>query len=89
MVKLLCKAHDWFGQLSSGKVKSMKEIGDKDGLLHRTYMHRVVQLAFLAPDITKAILMGKQPEMLSSDKLLRSVPIPVDWKEQHKVLGFD
>ncbi len=50
-----------------------------------SYQRRLVRLAFLAPDLQRAILDGRQPPGLSLAKLLE-VDIPLDWREQAKVL---
>ena len=88
MVKALCRAYQWLGQLTTGKVRSMQDIAIKEQL-EGTYISPIIQLAFLAPDITKAILTGTQPETLTLAKLMKSIPIPIDWKEQRRLLGFD
>nr|WP_047169421.1 DUF2924 domain-containing protein [Sphingomonas sp. Y57] len=45
-------------------------------------------LQFLAPDIVTAILEGRQPIELNTRTLLRTSELPIEWKEQRKVLGF-
>ena len=52
MVKLLSRAHHYFNLISTGKVKSIKEIGDQEKL-SPTQVSRVMYLAFLAPDIVR------------------------------------
>lgn len=49
---------------------------------------RVARLATLAPDITAAILEGRQPASLTSRMLLRLPELPHDWAEQRRLLGF-
>ena len=49
---------------------------------------RVARLATLAPDITAAILEGRQPASLTSRILLRLPELPHDWAEQRRILGF-
>lgn len=49
---------------------------------------RMARLAFLAPDITEAILEGRQPSILSSRTLLKMGQLPLDWAEQRRMLGF-
>lgn len=55
----------------------------------RSYVYRFIRLAFLSPDIVKAIMTGKAPETLTADKLIRHITLPIDWKEQRELLGFD
>ena len=45
-------------------------------------------LAFLAPDITDAILDGRQPTELSAARLKRMRDLPPDWQQQRRYLGF-
>ena len=56
--------------------------------LNRSYVSDILRLAYLAPDITAAILAGRQPETLTLTKLLSYRTLPLDWREQSRVLGF-
>ncbi len=47
-----------------------------------------MRLAFLAPDITKAILEGRQPPDLTAQKLLRGIELPYGWDHQRAALRF-
>ena len=49
---------------------------------------RVLQLAFLAPDIIEAVLDGRQPVALTARYLKRLKPVPTSWSEQRRILGF-
>ena len=53
-----------------------------------SYFTRLVRLSYLAPDITEAILDGRQPPDLTADKLLAHSRLPLGWHEQRTVLGF-
>ena len=53
-----------------------------------SYFTRLVRLSYLAPDITKAILDGRQPRDLTADKLLADSRLPLGWHEQRTVLGI-
>jgi site-specific DNA recombinase len=49
----------------------------------------LVRLSFLAPDIVRALLKGRQPIELTPTRLLRlSKDLPHDWIEQRHFLGF-
>jgi len=87
LIKALVKAHEWFGMLRSRTVESITDLAKKENV-QRTYPSRIIPLAFLAPDIVEAILDGRQPIELSLDRLLASMPLPLDWREQRAVLGF-
>jgi site-specific DNA recombinase len=43
---------------------------------------------YLAPDITQAILDGRQPSDLTAEKLLEHSRLPLAWHDQRIVLGF-
>ena len=51
-------------------------------------MTRLVRLAYLSPEITRAILDGRQPVDLTAAKLKRTHTLPLDWDQQKVVLGF-
>ncbi|WFL77814.1 recombinase family protein [Altererythrobacter arenosus] len=51
------------------------------------YERNILRLAFLAPDIQRAILDGRQPLELNLETLKKSA-IPLAWPEQRKALGF-
>ncbi len=54
----------------------------------RTVRRRILPLAFLAPDIVKAILDGRQPVALTAESLRRLPALPTDWDAQRRLLGF-
>ncbi len=51
------------------------------------HVTRLLKLAYLAPDITEAILAGRQPQELTLAQLYRT-DIPLDWQAQRQALGF-
>jgi DNA invertase Pin-like site-specific DNA recombinase len=52
------------------------------------HIERLARLAYLAPDITSAILDGSQPATLTSRSLLKLPGLPLAWPEQRRMLGF-
>jgi site-specific DNA recombinase len=53
------------------------------------YIYVLLRLPWLAPDITTAIIHGRQPPQLTAKRLMRLTPrLPVDWEEQRTLLGF-
>ena len=87
LVALLAKAQRWFTSLSSGQNKSVLSIAQEHGLAS-SEVTRVVYLAFLAPDVVERIVRGEQPAELNIKRLLAQAPLPMDWSEQRRVLGF-
>jgi hypothetical protein len=87
VLRLIAKAQEWFGMLASGQVTSMQELGERVGCT-ASYVTRIVQLAFLAPDLVDRFARGEQPPELSATKLAQMVPLPVSWDEQRTTLGM-
>jgi len=52
-----------------------------------SYLRRLMGAAFLAPDIQRAILEGRQPAGLTGAQLMNA-GIPLAWADQRKALGF-
>jgi hypothetical protein len=87
LVKAIARAHRWQEMLDTREVKSIQAIADLENL-SGTYAQKVIRLTDLAPDITSAILEGKQPESLQINTLIKGKPLPLDWNEQRALLGF-
>ena len=82
LIKALIRAYGWKDRLVSGEALSIHALAKEDGIDER-YLSRVLRLAFLAPDITEAILDGYQPAELGLDKVLRRVPLT--WADQRQL----
>jgi DNA invertase Pin-like site-specific DNA recombinase len=83
LIKAVARAHHWKQMLVDGEVASV------DGLAagvkqERRHVGRTLALAFLSPDLTKAILQGKQPTGLRLAHLMEA-DIPLSWKSQHEM----
>lgn len=85
LIKLIARAHMWFDLMKSGL--SYKEISDQEKMDERL-VARTIQCAFLAPDITMAILTGQEPKSLTYQTLVRLPQLPPDWDDQRELLGF-
>jgi DNA invertase Pin-like site-specific DNA recombinase len=87
LIALIADARRWAGELLDGRASSIHQITDREGLSSGS-VSRILPLAWLAPDISTAILEGRQPSHLNA-KTLRALPeLPLDWGEQRRVLGF-
>ncbi len=86
LVKLIVKAQKLKEQLIRGGDR-MDGIAENAGV-SRSYFTHLVKLAFLAPDITKAILDGRHPPGLTASRLINHPRLPLGWKEQRMALGF-
>jgi len=83
LIKAVARAHDWVHRIATGEAGNHRAIADQTGLSIR-YVSRIMQLAFLAPDITEAILEGRQSPQMTLETL-RDTP-PADWMFQRKQL---
>ena len=87
LVKLLTRAHDWFGRLVRGDATGPSDIAKSERLC-RTYVTRVLCLAFLAPEIIRSILEGQQTPELTAKRLTRNaLRVPLLWADQHAFFG--
>ena len=84
LINLLAKAHRWWGELRIGKV-NVEQLAEREGVT-TSYTSRVVRLAFLAPDVTEAILAGRQLASVDGRAIKASDAIAVEWVEQRKAL---
>jgi hypothetical protein len=87
LIKAVVRAHAWFEMLKNRKVESISDMAKAENV-QRTDLSRMIPLAFLAPDITGAVLEGTQPIDLSLDRLLAAMPLPLGWDAQRAALGF-
>jgi DNA invertase Pin-like site-specific DNA recombinase len=79
LVKAISRAHEWVRQIVAGEFKDQRAIAEATGLNER-YVSRIIQSAFLAPQIVEAIVKGRQAPEMSLVTLLDDVPL--SWTEQ-------
>ena len=87
LIRSLIKAHTWLEKLLKDDRYTINRIADEEGVTG-PYIRRLLNLAFLAPDIQEAILEGCQPPNISAEYLLRHADVPLGWQDQRQVLGF-
>jgi DNA invertase Pin-like site-specific DNA recombinase len=85
LIKALARGRAWFGELATGRARSLQELAKRDGISRR-YIRRLVGLAFLSPRLVEAILKGQQPVELTATRL-SELDLPLDWTEQHRLLA--
>ena len=69
MIKLLLRARRFNATLAHSDGVHFAALAQREGV-SRSYFTRLVRLSYLAPDITQAILDGRQPRDLTAEKLL-------------------
>jgi site-specific DNA recombinase len=83
LVRAVARAHDWMDRILRGEIPNQRALAKQTGFDER-YISRIIPLAFLAPDITEAILEGKQNPDLSLEKCVDGLPI--EWTQQRIAL---
>jgi hypothetical protein len=87
LIKLLLRARRFNATLAEGEGVPFASLAEREGV-SRSYFTRLVRLSYLAPDLTQAIIEGRQPRDLTPEKLLEHSRLPLAWHEQQIVLGF-
>ena len=87
LVRLLAQAHQMQRRLLQGEHASITAFAQQEQMTG-SYVARLIRLAWLAPDIVQAILHGVQPPALTVMTLMLSGPLPMEWREQRRLLGF-
>ena len=83
LVRAVARAHDWMDRILSGEVPNQGALAKQTGFDKR-YISRIIPLAFLAPDITEAILEGKQVPHLALEKCVGKIPF--EWSQQRAAM---
>jgi len=81
LVQLIAKAHCYLASLTDGSGRSLTDVARRYQT-ELSEVSRILPLAFLAPSITEAILTGRQPASLTTQRLLRMSDLPLMWDEQ-------
>ena len=87
LIRLVVRAHRFHDMLIKHKGGKFGDLAKREKL-HRSYFSQLLRLAYLAPDITTAILDGHQPAGLTATQLIERADLPMSWREQRRTLGF-
>jgi hypothetical protein len=79
------RAHRWRRRIESGQAKSITDLAEQEGVTD-AYVCRLLPLTCLAPDISEAILDGRQPNRLKLVEMLGNTPLA--WEEQRVSWGL-
>jgi DNA invertase Pin-like site-specific DNA recombinase len=88
LVRLLAQARRYRELLMARGNRTITELAEAEGVIP-SYFTRILRLVWLAPDITDAILDGRQPIELSAKRLSAMSNLPPDWPAQRAALGFN
>ncbi|APE44410.1 resolvase [Sulfitobacter alexandrii] len=83
LIRNVVRAHAWYERIKSGE--TFAAIAKTDGTSKRR-IQQMIGLAFLAPDIVRDVLDGRQPIGFTSDWYLRH-DLPMAWEEQRALLA--
>jgi site-specific DNA recombinase len=84
LVQSVVRAHAWMQSLRDGMYESVERLAEVNQL-HPKVVRQALRLAFLSPEITSAILEGRQGRTLSLAQLPKLLPLP--WTDHRRLLG--
>jgi hypothetical protein len=88
LLRIIARAHDIQGRLNQNTALTVSDIARVEQIT-AAYIYTLLRLAWLAPDITTAIVNGRQPRELNAKTLTRKAwRLPAYWAEQRTLLGF-
>ena len=88
LLRALARAHDFRERLARDPDLSAHDIARGENVT-AAYIYATLSLAWLAPDITDAIVNGRQPPRLTAKELFRLAGhLPLGWPQQRKLIGF-
>ncbi len=79
----VAKARRWLDELTSGRAPDIETLAAREDRSPRS-VSMLLSLAFLAPDLVKAIVENRLPRGIG---LTRMTDLPSGWDEQRRVLG--
>ena len=86
LLRLLARAHHFNAMLHEAQGRTMIDLAREVGVTP-SYFTRVLRLSFLAPDIVKTIMHGRQPSHLTA-KLLARTELRPGWSDQVSQFGI-
>ncbi len=86
MIKAFAKAYKWKNMLEENQIDSLAQIAVKENVTG-SYVSKVFNLNFIAPEIVETILNGEQPRDLKLQDMLIG-KFPALWQEQKEKWGF-
>src|SRR5262245_5392144 len=88
LLRIVARAHDIQERLSQDTNLTVHDVAREERVT-TAYIYALLRLPWLAPDITTAIIHGRQPLQLNAMTLMRrAARLPADWTEQRTMLGF-
>ena len=85
LVQAVARAHSWTNLLVDGEHHSIESLAASINM-HPKVVRKSIRLAFLAPEITEAIVLGCHPKSLNLTDL--QLATSLSWLEQRRRLGI-
>ena len=88
LLRIIARAHDIQARITQNTKLTVHDVA-REEKVSAAYIYNLLRLPWLAPDITAAIVNGRQPRQLNAKSLMRQASrLPADWAEQRMQLGF-
>ena len=87
LIRLIAQAHRYRNMFMAQSGESMRALADHAGV-SSSYFTRVLRLSFLAPEITRMILQGRQPPELTANRIKHIGQLDPSWDRQMVQLGL-
>ncbi|MFZ3327567.1 MAG: hypothetical protein WA231_17530 [Methylocella sp.] len=87
MLRVIARAHHIQARPIHNPKLTVHDIA-REEQVSAAYLHALLRLPWLAPDVTTAIINGRQPRQLTAQTLMRLTLLSAGWAEQRKLLGF-
>ncbi|HXQ82966.1 MAG TPA: hypothetical protein VN769_02750, partial [Xanthobacteraceae bacterium] len=88
LLRIIARAHGIQERLIQNTKLTVHDIA-REERVSAAYIYNLLRLPWLAPDITTAIVHGRQPRQLNAKTLMRQASrLPAVWGEQRTQLGF-
>ncbi len=84
ILKAIAEGRGWLDELLSGRIASTDLIAVRERCSERS-IRMTLSLAFLSPEIVRAIVAGRLPRGIGLTSL---ADLPASWAEQHTALGI-
>jgi site-specific DNA recombinase len=84
LIQHIIRAHAWVHSLQDGAYETIERLAEAN-CLHPKVVRQALRLAFLSPEVTSAILEGRQPPALSLAQIPKLLSLP--WTDHRRLLG--
>jgi site-specific DNA recombinase len=85
LIEMITRTRCWYEGLTSGRYPTLRSIASEENC-DKSYVSRLLSMAFLAPDVVERILTGDHAATLTPERLRKSCPVPMRWEEQRAML---